>query len=84
MMLLGVGGDSGEYGSAFEVILKQRPQASPTELPPNANALTAAEKPPNVRPHAVKGRRGQPGLHGVLYYKNKRRAYRERRSQNTA
>lgn len=85
MMLLGSGGLDGEYGSAFEVILKQRPQASPAELPaPNANWLTAAEKPANLWPHAVKGRRGQRGLHEVRNCENRRSAYRECCSQNTA
>jgi hypothetical protein len=57
----------GEYGSPLEVILKQRPQASPApELAPNAHVLTAAVYPYVVMPHAAKGRFGQHGLCGVL------------------
>jgi len=53
----------GVYGSLFEVILKQRPQASPeAELAPNANVLTAAVYPDVFMPHAVKRRHGQRGL----------------------
>ena len=45
----------GEYGSLFEVILKQRPQASPEdEWAPNANSLTAAVNPDVNMPHAGK------------------------------
>ena len=74
----------GEYGSLFEVILKQRPQASPeAEKAPKANVLTAAVYPDVVMPHAVKGRRGQRELHGILNRKNRHRAYRERYSPNT-
>ena len=64
-MLLNGPENDGVYGSLFEVILKQRPQASPeAELAPNANVLTAAVYPDVVMPHAAKGRRGQRGLHG--------------------
>ena len=84
-MVLNGPANDGVYGSWFEVILKQRPQASPEALlAPNANVLVAAEKPNNVTPHAVKGRRGQRGLQGVLHRENKRRAYRPRYSQNIA
>jgi hypothetical protein len=42
-MLLNGPGNDGVYGSSFEVILKQRPQASPeAELAPNASVLVAA------------------------------------------
>ena len=76
--------NDGVYGSVFPVILKQRPQASPEELgAPNANWLTAAEKPDNVMPHAVKERHSQRGLHEVPNRENRRGAYRESHSQNT-
>jgi hypothetical protein len=66
-MLLKVPEYDGVYGSLFEVILKQRPQAPPEERSaPNAYWLTAAVYPDVCTPHAVKGHRGQRGLHGVL------------------
>jgi hypothetical protein len=71
----------GVYGSLFEVILKQRPQASPeAELAPNANVLTAAVYPDVFMPHAVKDVAVSVDS---MDLENGRRAYRERYSPNT-
>ena len=84
-MLLNGPENDGEYGSPVEVILKQRPQASPAlERAPNASVSVAAVYPDVGMPHAVKGCCGQRGLHWVRTREIKRRAYRECHSPNTA
>ncbi len=61
-MLLNGPSYDGVNGSLFEVILKQRPQASPApEYAPNENVLAAAVYPYVFMPHAAEERRGPVG-----------------------